>query len=206
MRPDDQLIQALIQACDEHAELSAERGICDDISPVLKEALRFMLGESDGEDELTFRFYLEKAKAIFHKEEATRKAEFAEWEAEYDRIRDAWTEWAEAHPANRLENCCPSVDHTPDEIAFTGPCILCDTADSYWSEDDENSDYISPVLTGLTWGEVARQFDKAIKTTGDHHHCFLEGIYESPFESWPKYLHEIGVDEGIAVLRFSSGS
>lgn len=40
-------------------------------------------------------------------------------------------------------------------------------------------DYISDVIGNPTWADVVRVVDESIKVTGDKHHVFVEGVYET---------------------------
>lgn len=89
-----------------------------------------------------------------------------------------------------------------DEVAIQGKCQIEQRADDFWDGSGEGEDFISPMLTNPTWLEVSVLFDLAIRTTGDYHHQFLEGVHK---------VRELAVaDElnptGINLYQFSTGS
>lgn len=107
-----------------------------------------------------------------------RREDYAAFEIEYNRVSAAWKAW-EAE-TGELKYAEPSVKHTPDEIAWQGKCCLLYETD--YDNGELNDDFVSyrnfesPVLEDPTWGDIARQFDKAIPIVGDFHHNFLEGV------------------------------
>lgn len=62
-----------------------------------------------------------------------------------------------------------------------------------WIQDDCKP-YESEVVESPTWMEVCQLFNDAIHTTGDTHHVYLEGLFE------------VGVNNGVKVVSFSTGS
>lgn len=87
-----------------------------------------------------------------------------------------------------------SVDANMNDIAFEGKGVLEEKYDEFWS--DKGRDYRSPVVENPTWLEVALLADEMIRTTGDYHHSFLEGI---------RFFEEKTVD-GVSIYRFVMGS
>lgn len=79
-----------------------------------------------------------------------------------------------------------------DEIAIEGKAIIIQLSD-YKEENFE--DYESPVVENPTWLDMCVLFNQAISKTGDDHHCFLEGVYETS-----------STRDGIPVYRFATGS
>jgi len=63
-----------------------------------------------------------------------------------------------------------------------------------YNDEDECSDYESPVVENPTWLDIAAMFNKAIHQTGDFHHCFLEGVFRTD-----------DIQNGVPVYRFSTG-
>jgi len=127
---------------------------------------------------------------------AKKQEEFREWEAEYNRNKEAWEAWGSE---TLLKSCVPSVDSYPEETAVEGYCVLC-------VDQEDGSGYYptSAVLFNPTWGQVALEFDRAIGYTRDFHHCFLEGLHalEKP-EDISKY-GSFGAD--VKFFEFATGS
>lgn len=124
------------------------------------------------------------------KTKAQLEAENAECNEKLDRKAKIWDDWLEG---KGIEYACPSVDQEPDEIAVQGKCVLTLPYDDFWTQEAERAAYTSRVLSFPTWGEVLLCFEEAIKTTGDYHHSFLEGLRT-------KTLGD------VATMEFSTGS
>lgn len=124
------------------------------------------------------------------KTKAQLEAKNAEWNEKFDRKAKIWDDWLEGKNVNYAR---PSVDQEPDEIAVQGKCILTLPYDDFWTKGPEGAAYTSRVLSFPTWGEVLLCFEEAIKTTGDYHHLFLEGLRT-------KILGD------VATMEFSTGS
>ena len=58
-------------------------------------------------------------------------------------------------------------------------------------------EYVSDVITNPTWADVVRVVDESIEVTGDEHHVWIEGVYQTTSK-------ESGM--GIAVYNVSLGS
>jgi hypothetical protein len=82
-----------------------------------------------------------------------------------------------------------------DEVAVDGKVIFVAEGDEFYG-GDESSDYQSPVLENPTWLELCKHFNDQIKTTGDYHHIFFEGVYKT----------KKNPIEGVPVYRFATGS
>jgi len=133
--------------------------------------------------------------------DAKRKTEYAIWEKEFNRVNAAWEKWEDE--TGKLEHACPSVSQTPNEIAYEGKCLVIYFCE-YEGEDADGEplgNYISKVLENPTWGDIAREFDKAIPRVDDFHHIFLEGLRE---------INEVVdvtlPDNSVKVFHFSTGS
>lgn len=109
------------------------------------------------------------------KTQAQIETENKEWQTEFDRHTKLWADWVEKN-APGIDHACPSVDHGPEEVAVHGDCFLHLPYDEFWTAGPEGKAYTSRQLTNPTWGQVLVEFEKAIKTTGDYHHSFLEGL------------------------------
>lgn len=105
----------------------------------------------------------------------SRDEDYAAWNQRYEYYRDIWQAWGETPEAQGIDHAFPSIYHKPDEMAVEGTVQFI-----YHGWDD--GEYISPPVTDPTWGTVLRLFENAIMKTGDHHHCFLEGIAETSKE------------------------
>lgn len=62
-----------------------------------------------------------------------------------------------------------------DEIAVKGKIRFYQKHDPFWGK---GKDYTSKPIKNPTWLSVAKLANDMIKTTGDTHHRFLEGIYK----------------------------
>lgn len=78
-----------------------------------------------------------------------------------------------------------------DEIAIQGRVQFHADRDPFWGNDRP---YTSPIVESPTWLDVAVLANEMIKTTGDYHHQFLEGVYVT------------GEEDGVRLARFSMGS
>jgi hypothetical protein len=78
-----------------------------------------------------------------------------------------------------------------DEVAAKGKVIFVCKYDGFWGE---GKDYRSEVLKNPTWMQVALCANEMIKTTGDQHHVFLEGI------------QKIKEEDGVSIYKFLMGS
>ena len=66
-----------------------------------------------------------------------------------------------------------SVDADMNDCAFVGKAIMVMLYDGFWGEGEP---YRSEVVENPTLLELAVLADEAIRTTGDYHHSFFEGI------------------------------
>ena len=66
-----------------------------------------------------------------------------------------------------------SVDADMNDIAIMGKAVIEMPYDGFWGEGE---DYRSEVVENPTWLDLAVLADAAIRTTGDYHHSFFEGI------------------------------
>lgn len=114
-----------------------------------------------------------------------RDAENEIWKARFELVNDAWEKWEETHP---MKYCRPSIDFLPHETAVKGDCLL------FGTDEDGERHYTAHTLHNPTWGQVALEFDRIIRLTDDHHHCFLEG------------LDKVESDNVIDLYEFSTGS
>lgn len=121
-----------------------------------------------------------------------------EWEREFERNNAAWEAFQDTLDSELV--AIPSVKQYPEEIAFEGRCVVIDTGDNFWGED-ECGNFVSDVLDRPTWGDMLIQFDKAINTTQDFHHSFMEGVGE--VDEVPEW---VDVDDDVTVLKFHTGS
>ncbi len=60
-----------------------------------------------------------------------------------------------------------------DKPAVTGRVQFIEWHEGFWGDGE---DYVSEVVRNPTWFQVTVFADAMIKTTGDTHHIFLEGI------------------------------
>ena len=80
---------------------------------------------------------------------------------------------------DKIDDCkvTYSINNPLDEVAVKGKVSFYCNGDFDWGDEEEDGEnYVGPVLTDPTWMDVARCADQMIKTTGDYHHSFLEGI------------------------------
>ncbi len=84
-----------------------------------------------------------------------------------------------------------------DEVAVEGPVIFVQEHDEFWGPGE---DYKSELVENPTWLELCLLANDMINVTGDHHHIFLEGVYQ--------LKDKFGVTEKdwVKVYRFSMGS
>lgn len=75
------------------------------------------------------------------------------------------------YSAYRTKDCLP-LDNL-DEVAVEGDVKFVANYEPFWGS---GSPYESPVVSSPTWLDVAVLCDDMIRTTGDYHHHFLEGI------------------------------
>lgn len=80
-----------------------------------------------------------------------------------------------------------------DEIAVEGNCVFVEMGDTFFGD---GSSYESDVLYNPTWLDVAVLANEMIKTTGDMHHVFLEGVIHTGKEQ----------GAGRNIVRFCMGS
>jgi hypothetical protein len=78
-----------------------------------------------------------------------------------------------------------------DEVAAKGKIVFVELHDDFWGV---GKDYRSEVLKNPTWMQVALCANEMIKTTGDQHHVFLEGI------------QKIKEEDGVSIYKFLMGS
>jgi hypothetical protein len=129
-----------------------------------------------------------------------KKAEFDEWQEEFDRVNNAWGEYQ--RKLGGYQYATPSVSVTPDVLAHSGRCIVYDVG-------DEGQTYVSNVLTNPTWGDICDEFEQAIEITKDYHHCYLEGLRALTVSEWPEWVYNItsdGKHDDLVVYKFSTGS
>lgn len=89
------------------------------------------------------------------------------------------------------------------EIAVEGKVRFIALRDQFFGGPDSR-EFRSPVLTNPTWGRVFTQFERAMRTTRDMHHAFLEGVYPVTADVDGKRVPV--VENGVALYRFSAGS
>ena len=66
-----------------------------------------------------------------------------------------------------------STGRLMNDTAIVGTVVMAADADGYFGAGD---DYVSEPVTNPTWLELAVLADKMIRTTGDYHHIFFEGV------------------------------
>jgi len=124
--------------------------------------------------------------------------------AESERIWDAWEQWEEE--TGDLLVVIPSIDHTPDEIAFETPGVEFRLVALHegWGQ---GSTFVSAPVENPTWGDVMRQFEVAVQMTGDTHHNFMEGLILLPESKYHKLppVCEMHPEDTI-YLQFCTGS
>ncbi len=79
-----------------------------------------------------------------------------------------------------------------DDVAFEGKGILVAEKDSFWGDGER---YESEVVENPTWVQISVLANAMIKTTGDYHHNFLEGIQRTE-----------KTKDGITIFEFAMGS
>jgi hypothetical protein len=130
-----------------------------------------------------------------------RAVKVAEEEEQDQKLSLLWEEWEES---NEIIHALRSFDQGPDDIAHPGAVWLV-----AFTDYADGNNYIShDLLSNPTWGEVMLCFDWAIQTTGDYHHCYLEGLDEltaDEFQRLPDMLKVTGYNP-YPILTFSTGS
>jgi len=63
-----------------------------------------------------------------------------------------------------------------EAVPIRGAVQFVEEHDAFWGDGE---DFTSPVLESPTWLEIAVQAEAQSRTTGDHHHIFLQGVYET---------------------------
>jgi hypothetical protein len=132
-------------------------------------------------------------------ERAGREKKDTDWEKRYNEVQKAWESWdREADRSGRTYKGIPSVDAKPLNRAIDGKCIV-------FHINDDDQEYISPLLTNPTYARLFKCFSDSIAI--DEHHCFMEGVYQvDDRNSWPKELRSTPLHHSIKVYRFATGS
>ena len=79
-----------------------------------------------------------------------------------------------------------------NRVAVKGKVVFVAEHNDFWGEGES---YESEVVENPTWLQVAVLANAMMKTTGDLHHSFLEGIYRKKVR-----------DDGVTVCRIATGS
>jgi hypothetical protein len=103
-------------------------------------------------------------------------------------------------PINNLDEDATDVQ----SVALTGDFILVAASDytdtDVYRDEELYADYESDLIEGpISWLRVAVLADRMIKTAGDYHHTFLEGLYLDKKATEKR-------NDGVKVYRFSMGS
>ena len=79
-----------------------------------------------------------------------------------------------------------------DKLAVRGKAIFVEGHDPFWGE---GSPYFGEVLENPTWLDMCVEAERMIRTTGDVHHQFLEGVHPTGDER-----------DGVPLYAFIMGS
>lgn len=115
-------------------------------------------------------------------EKPKRDRENQEWEDRYEHYLGEdglWAKW-DKQQHEPIQHVIASVYEDPDAVAVEGKCRFVMQGDDYWGEGSAN--YRSNQYTDPTWGDVLREFDRAVECCRDFHHIYLEGIGQGEFE------------------------
>lgn len=82
-----------------------------------------------------------------------------------------------------------------DQVAIEGKVKLVQSSEGFFG-GSASKDYESKVLVNPTWLHVAICANEMIKTTGDFHHVYLEGVYKSRKRN----------RDGVVLYEFGMGS
>ena len=79
------------------------------------------------------------------------------------------------------------------QVAIKGKVVLVQDNDEFWGEGKA---YRSDTVENPTWLDIAVMANKMIKTVGDFHHIFLEGVFPTKGKT----------HDGVKIYTFSMGS
>lgn len=88
------------------------------------------------------------------------------------------------------------------KVAVVGRVRFWAPNDGFWGEGD---DYLGPVLEDPTWLDLCSEAERMIRTTGDGHHAFLEGVHPTGTSDL-ELLASASEDESCQTYTFIMGS